>query len=209
MDRVPVVSHAVLALTERRGLHGVGGRESVEQSDPAATPPERIRYRLTRPQRLLPTLPGFVAATFSQTLFWLDGGPIDPALVPGLLIWGVLLPLALITTRSFGVTLTPSAAIAHNLRRRTIQWSDVQAIQIESLLGSRTVVIYEAGGRHTRLRAPMTGFLSWDRGFEEKFHTIGRWWLDHRGPDWVPVPPPAVWWSGPPASHGNPYAPST
>jgi hypothetical protein len=81
------------------------------------------------------------------------------------------------------------------------------SVQIESLFGSRTVVIYEAGGRRTRLRAPITGFLSWDRRFEEKFHTIGRWWLDHRGPDGAPVPPPKAQWGGPPASDGNPYAP--
>ncbi|MFF7473687.1 hypothetical protein [Streptomyces sp. NPDC008092] len=180
----------------------------MEQSQVAATPPERIRYRLTSLQRLLPVLPGFVVVVPSQTLLWLDGESSDSVIVPGLLIWGVLLPLVLITSRRFGVTLTPSAAIAHNFRRRTIPWSNVQAIQIESLLGSRTVVIYEAGGRRTRLRAPMSGFLSWDHSFEEKFHTIGRWWLDHRGPDWVPVPPPGVWWGGPPASHGNPYAPT-
>lgn len=179
----------------------------MERTQVAAVPQKRIRYRLTRSQRLLPVLPGFAVALPSQILFWLDGEPAGPGLVPGLLIWGVLLPLVLIASRSFGVTLTPSEAVAHNLRRRTIPWSDVQAVQIESLLGSRTVVIYEAGGRRTRLRAPTTGFLSWDRGFEEKFHTIGRWWLDHRGPDWVPVPPPGVWWGGPPASHGNPYAP--
>ncbi|MHB9860539.1 hypothetical protein [Streptomyces sp. YIM S03343] len=109
-----------------------------------------------------------------------------------------------------GITLTPSAAIVRRVRKRTIPWSNVQAIQVESYAGSRTVVIYEAGGRRTRLRAPITGFLSWDRGFEEKFHTIGRWWLAHRGPDWVPVPPPwAAWWLGPPVPgvrSGNPYA---
>ncbi|MER5796450.1 hypothetical protein [Streptomyces sp. NPDC001980] len=163
---------------------------------------------MTSLQVLLPPLPGFGVVMASQTLFWLEGDSFDLALVPGLLIWGVLLPLVLITSRRFGVTLTPSAAIVHGLRRRTILWSNVQAIRVESVLGSRTVAIYEAGGRHTRLRAPTTGFLSWDRSFEEKFHTIGRWWLAHRGPDWVPVPPPGVWWGGPPASQGNPYAPS-
>ncbi|MEU9346847.1 hypothetical protein AB0D74_37135 [Streptomyces sp. NPDC048278] len=178
------------------------------QAATAATPPEHIRYRLTSLQRLLPVLPGFGAVTTSQVLFWLDRGSLDPLLIPGLIIWGVVFPLVLITSWRFGVTLTPSAAVAHGFRRRTVPWSNVQAIRIESILGSRNVVIYEAGGRHTRLRAPMTGFLSWDRNFEEKFHTIGRWWLDHRGPDWVPVPPPTVWWDGPPASQGNPFAPT-
>ncbi|AVH56479.1 MULTISPECIES: hypothetical protein [Streptomyces] len=177
----------------------------MEQSQVAAVPSERVRYRLTRLQRLLPVLPNIVIVMAFQVLIWLDGGPFGPLLVSGLLFWGVL-PV-LITLLPFGVTLTPSAAIVHNLRRRTIPWSNVQAIRIESFFGSRTVVIYEAGGRCTRMRAPITGFLSWDRSFEEKFHTIGRWWLDHRGPDWAPVPPPGLQWGGPPASDGNPYAP--
>lgn len=173
----------------------------MEQSQVEAMPPERIRYRLTRLQRLLSVLPAIPVTAF-QVLFWLDGGSIGPLLFT-LLLWGVLLP----TSWPFGVTLTPSAAIVHNLRRRTIPWSNVQAILIESLFGSRTVVIYEAGGRRTRLRAPITGFLSWDRSFEQKFLIIGRWWLDHRGPDWSPVPPPGAQWGGSPASDGNPYAP--
>ncbi|MFI9605395.1 hypothetical protein ACIHCX_37250 [Streptomyces sp. NPDC052043] len=179
----------------------------MEQSQDTAIPPERIRYRLTGLQRLLPMLPGIIVMA-SQVLFWLDGGPSGPVLVSGL-TWGVLLGVVLITSRLFGVTLTPSAAIVHNLRRRTIPWSNVQAIQIESLFGSRTVVIYEAGRRRTRLRAPTTAFLSWDRSFEEKFHTIGRWWLDHRGPDWAPVPPPGAQWGGPLVPNGSPDAPPT
>lgn len=145
--------------------------------------------------------------SLSQALLWPDGGSSGFALGTGLVIWGVLLPLLLITSRSFGITLTPSAAVVHDFRRRSIPWSDVQAVQIEVLLGSRTVVICEAGGRATRLRAPTTGFLGWDRGFEEKSHTIGGWWLDHRGPDWTPVPSPWTPWGGPAAPPGNPYAP--
>ncbi|WP_234375499.1 hypothetical protein [Streptomyces sp. CB01373] len=174
------------------------------QSQVAAVRPERVRYRLTRPQRLLPLLPSSIGIAV-QVSVWLDVG--GHVVVPGLLAWGALLLLVLITSRFFGVTLTSSAAIVHNLRRRTIPWSNVQAIQIESFLGSRTVVIYEAGGRGTRLRAPITGFLYWDRGFEEKFHAIGRWWLEHRGPNWAPVPPPWTPWGGPPVSQGSPYAP--
>ncbi|WP_369225394.1 hypothetical protein AB5J52_31550 [Streptomyces sp. R39] len=176
------------------------------ESPGAAVPPEGVRYRLTPLQRVLPMLPPG-AISLGQTLLWWDGGSSEPVLATGLVIWGVLLPLVLITSRSFGITLTPSAAVVHGFRRRSIPWSDVQAVQIESLFGNRTVVIYEAGGRATRLRAPSTGFLSWDRGFEEKFHTIGRWWLDHRGPDWIPVPPPWTPWGRPPGSPGNPYAP--
>ncbi|MFE2063345.1 hypothetical protein ACFXDH_13200 [Streptomyces sp. NPDC059467] len=177
----------------------------MKQSQVGAVPPERIRFRLTPLQRLLSLLPAIVILAL-QGLSWLGRNPYRPRPVL-LLIWGVVLVVGLIASRSTGVTLTPSAAIVHNLPRRTVLWSDVQAIQIEPLMGNRAVVIYEAGGRRTRLRAPSTGFLSWDRGFEEKFHTIGRWWLDHRGPGWTPVPPPATPWGGPLGPDKNPYAP--
>ncbi|MEV5956660.1 hypothetical protein AB0M11_23300 [Streptomyces sp. NPDC051987] len=178
----------------------------MQESQGAAVPPEGVRYRSTLGQRLLPVIPAGVALAF-QLLLWWDGGSIDPLIGSGLVIWGVLVPLSVLTSRSFGVTLTPTAAVVHNFRRRTIPWSDVQAVQMESYAGSRIVVLYEAGGRATRLRAPSTGFLSWDRGFEEKFHTIGRWWLDHRGPDWTPVPPPWMVAGGPSAPPGDPFAP--
>ncbi|MGH1554427.1 hypothetical protein ACRAWF_28255 [Streptomyces sp. L7] len=107
----------------------------------------------------------------------------------------------------FGITLTPSAVVVHNLRRRTIPWPDIQAVQPESLLGTTTIVLYEANGRRTRLRAPSTGFPARDRHFEEKFHTIGTWWLAHRGPDWTPFPPRPAWPTAPQAPDENPFAP--
>ncbi|WP_405669428.1 hypothetical protein [Streptomyces sp. NBC_00055] len=123
--------------------------------------------------------------------------------------WAALSLVLLILGQYLGVTLTESRAIVHSLRRRTIQWSNVQAICVERFQGVQTVVIYEAGGRRTRLRAPITGFPSWDRGFEEKFRTIDRWWLDHRGPDWAPVLVPEVQWGGPPVPDGDPFASPT
>lgn len=179
----------------------------VELLQAQALSPERIRYRLTLLQRWLPGLPATVIVTAFQVLFWLDGGPFGPVLFTGL-VMGVAMPLlAMILSSPFGITLTPSAAVVHNLRRRTIPWSDVQAIRVESSLGSRAVVIYEANGRRTCMRAPTTGFPNWDRSFEEKFHTIGRWWLDHRGPDWAPVPPPCAQRDGRSAPDGDPFAP--
>jgi hypothetical protein len=84
-------------------------------------------------------------------------------------------------------TLTPYEVIAwHGLRRRRIPWDDVAYIEIQKRFGSRVIAIYQANGRRTRLRAPITGFLSWDKQFEEKFHTIGRWWLEHRTADAAP-----------------------
>ncbi|MFJ5213826.1 hypothetical protein ACIP98_03870 [Streptomyces sp. NPDC088354] len=165
-------------------------------------PAERIRYRSTALQRVLPVLPVALVDALSHLWFWWNGGPAGAA------SGAVVLPLVvLIASHPFGVTLTPSGAVVHNLTRRTIAWADVQAIGTESVLGARFVVIQEAGGRHTRLRAPLTGFLSWDRAFDEKLATIGRWWLDHRGPHWAPAPPPPVWRSGPPSPSGDPFAP--
>ncbi|MCP3819298.1 hypothetical protein NLX86_14660 [Streptomyces sp. A3M-1-3] len=178
----------------------------VKQSQADALARERIRYRLTVLQRTLPLLPGAAIIVAGQILFWAEGGPAGPVLVTGLVLWLVAPLVAVVSSSAFGITLTTSAAVVHNFRRRVIPWSDVQAIRIEPLMGSRTVVLHEANGRRTRLRAPMTGFLSWDRRFEEKFHTIGRWWLDHRGPEWTPVPPPRTWWDGP-TTAGDPYAP--
>jgi hypothetical protein len=180
----------------------------VEQSQAGAMPPERIRYRLIRLQRVLPVLP-FAVLVVGLDTWRLTSEPFGSEIAMSFGMWAGLLSGMLILGRYFGITLTESTAIVHNLRRRTIQWSNVQAIRVEPFQGTRTVVIYEAGGRRTRLRAPLTGFLNWDRSFEEKFHTIGRWWLEHRGPDWAPVPPPEAWRDGRPAPDGNPFAPPT
>ncbi|MCX5235545.1 hypothetical protein OG824_10015 [Streptomyces prunicolor] len=36
--------------------------------------------------------------------------------------WAVLLLLGSVLPSRFGITLTPSAAVVHNVRRRTIPW---------------------------------------------------------------------------------------
>jgi hypothetical protein len=132
-----------------------------------------------------------------------------PEMAESLGMWSAMLLVVLILGQYLGVTLTESRAVVHSLRRRTIQWSNVQAIRVERFHGNQVVVIYEAGGRRTRLRAPITGFLCWDREFEEKFRTIGRWWLDHRGPDWTPALLPGARWGAPPVPDGNPFASPT
>jgi hypothetical protein len=180
----------------------------VEQSPAMARPPERIRYRSTPLQSVLPALPLLVIVCGTKVWEWMSWKAVGAEMAESFGLWGAMLLVLLITGQHFGVTLTESTAIVHNLRRRTIQWSNVQAICVEGFHGAQTVVIYEAGGRRTRLRVPITGFLCWDRGFEEKFHTIGKWWKDHRGPDWTPVPP-AAQLSGPPVSDGNPFAAPT
>ncbi|WP_327122086.1 hypothetical protein OG206_32145 [Streptomyces sp. NBC_01341] len=121
--------------------------------------------------------------------------------------WSVLVLLMLVAWHYFGVTLTASAAVVHNVRRRTIHWPDVQAIRVENFQGNHVVVIYEAGGRRTRLRTPATGFLSWDRRFDEKFATIDDWWQQHRGPDWTPTPATEAPAGSPPLPNTTPDTP--
>ncbi|WP_406307207.1 hypothetical protein OHA61_39455 [Streptomyces sp. NBC_00885] len=175
-----------------------------------ASPPERVRYGLSRFQRALPFLPfavlGFVIEVI-EVNDWMRGEPFSAGPANPFWVWIAMPLLAMIVFPRHGVTLTPSAAVVHNLRRRTIPWSDVQGVHTESSMGVRAVVIYEATGRRTRLRAPITGVLCWDRGFEEKFHAIGRWWLAHRGADWAPVPPPWALRDGHSTSGGTPFAP--
>ncbi|MFJ4829468.1 hypothetical protein ACIP79_06015 [Streptomyces sp. NPDC088747] len=145
---------------------------------------------MTVRQRVLPVLPAVFGGLAFAGLLGTDG-TYSGGQVAVAALWAAALVLGSLLPFRFGVTLTPSAAVVHNLRRRTIPWSDVQAIRVEPVLGTSTVVIYEVSGRRTRLRAPTTGFLAWDRGFDEKFDVLGRWRWDHRGPDWTPVPPPA------------------
>lgn len=145
----------------------------------------------------MPVLPSVVITTF----LFINVGTRMPR--PGGLLglatfWFFLLVLTALFPARFGTTLTPSAAVIHSWRRRTIPWADIRGIQTESTRGTKTIVLYEANGRVTRLRAPSTGFLAPDRHFEEKFHVIGDWWLTHRGPDWSPVSAPSAL---------NPFAP--
>ncbi|MET9877373.1 hypothetical protein ABZZ36_22460 [Actinacidiphila glaucinigra] len=154
---------------------------------------ERVRFRPTWYQRMAPLLPGALlvtSLTIAAPLF--SPTPAGPDFTFAAAVW-LAVPAGLLLSARFGVTLTPTAAVVHNPRRRTIRWADVQGIWVESNMGVRQVVICEAGGRLTRLRAPATGLLYQDAAFEEKFRTIGEWWLRHRGPQWTPLPRP---WRG-------------
>lgn len=170
-----------------------------ERSPVDVTRRDFVRYRLTPSQHVLGLLFS-TAFMVPGILIWATdkSGSRPAGLGPGAFIalWVVSLwVVSVALTSSVGITLTPTAAVVHTLRRRNIPWCDVRAVRIENVMGTRTVVICEANGRSTRLRAPVSGFPRWDRRFEEKFHTIGRWWLDHRGPDWTPVTQ-RPWWDG-------------
>ncbi|KOU59478.1 hypothetical protein ADK57_33230 [Streptomyces sp. MMG1533] len=172
-------------------------------------PPQRMRYRCTRLQRVLPVLPLLVVVVGTRVFEWMAWRLTGSEMAESLGTWGAMLLVLLILGQYFGVTLTESTAVVHSLRLRTIQWSNVQAIRVERFRGAQIVVIYEAGGRRTRLRAPITGFLCRDHEFGEKFRAIDRWWLDHRGPDWTPVLLPGAQWGGPPVPDGNPFTSPT
>lgn len=88
--------------------------------------------------------------------------------------------LALPFGGNYGADLTPHHIDVRGLRNRRIPWDRIVGIHIEKTVLGRRVVIYEADGRRTRLRAPLSGFLSWDRRFEEKFHAIERQWIAAR-----------------------------
>ncbi|MFJ8798311.1 hypothetical protein [Streptomyces sp. NPDC102487] len=179
------------------------------QSHVVAGPPSRLRYRHTLLQSVMPGLPLLVIVWATKIWDWMTGTPVGAEMTESFGMWGGMLLVLLIAGRYFSVTLTESTATVHSLRRRTVQWADVQAIRIEGFQGAQVVVLYEADGRRTRLRAPITGFLCWDRGFEDKFRTIVGWWQEHRGPDWAPVLLPGAHVSGPPLLDGNPFASPT
>jgi hypothetical protein len=102
-------------------------------------------------------------------------------------IAAMLFIVTALETRWFGVTLTSTEVRVHSLRRRTIRWTDVRAVTTENVLGTRVVVVHEEN-RRTRLRAPITGWLTWDRHFDQKYQTIGQWWLEHSGTVEQPLP---------------------
>ena len=176
-------------------------------SSPSGRPqPAEVRIRMAVWQRVTPFLPLAVLTTVLFTTAGTEFPP--PGGVPGVVaFWVAVLVLGNVLPARFGITLTPSAAVVHNVRRRTIPWSDIQAVQRQSTMGVRTIVLHEANGRSTELRAPTTGFLSWDSRFEKKFHTIETWWQTHRGPTWTPIPPSQAWWNTPQPPDRDPLAP--
>lgn len=146
-----------------------------------------VEFRMTVLQRLMPMASAVIGCVLALAAVQLMGEPTSfDAILHGLAAPLIGALIGTLAPPTYRITLSPHMAQVRNLRRRTIYWSDVQVIRIEKQFTNRTIVIYEADGRKTRLRAPVTGFLVWDRRFEEKFHVIGQWWLDFRGPDWQP-----------------------
>ena len=59
--------------------------------------------------------------------------------------------------------------------------ADIASVSTDRMLGTTYVIVWDASGRSTRLRAPMTGLLAWDRDFEAKYQTITAWHQALRG----------------------------
>lgn len=158
-------------------LLGVGVHEDL------AVEVEAVSYRVTLTQ--LTWLWLWLALTYGAValIIWLQSPDDSWSDTSYPLLTGALvgLPLASITRLQMSVTLTPDALIHRRLRRRQIPWTNISQISTQSLMGGRSVVVYEHSGRRTRLGVPVTGLMYWDRDFDAKFHAIGEWFMAHRG----------------------------
>jgi hypothetical protein len=135
---------------------------------------ESIKFRLFRLAMLVVTLALLLASNL-----W----------TPLVLVFGLIVGSATVVGGHwFGVDLTASDAVVNNLRRQRIPWAGVQAVTRESRMGVQSVALWTVGGERIRLAAPSANFLRLDlsaRDFEQRFHIIGQWWLEHRGEEWM------------------------
>jgi hypothetical protein len=99
-------------------------------------------------------------------------GQVFSSVATFVMTWGVVSGLLF---RWQGVTLAPDGLHVHNLQARTLRWTDIAVLDTDRVLGTTYVIVRETSGRSTRLRAPTTGPLAWDRDFEAKYQTITRW----------------------------------
>jgi hypothetical protein len=90
--------------------------------------------------------------------------------------WGALLGLHMFR---LGLTVTPDVLVAHGWSCRVIAWRDIERITIQGSWDRKSVWVQETSGRKTKLRAPATGWLNWDRNFDAKFRWLGEWYMAH------------------------------
>ncbi len=110
------------------------------------------------------------------TVFWIG---LLVAFVPELL-W----------LRTTGIDLTPDALVLRGLRRRVMPWPEITSMRIAPLVGTQSILV-TTRDEQRRLRAPVhTPFVGPDREFKAKADTLYRYWVEHRGGDWSPAPPP-------------------
>ena len=137
----------------------------------------RIRSTFTQWLWLLVAVVGAIALTQAGLALVFDDAPAQTrqlfvSVATFAVVWAAITALVF---RWQGVTLAPDGLHVHSLRPRTIPWADIASLSTQRLLGATYVIVWEASGRWTRLRAPTTGLLAWDRDFEDKCRTIGTW----------------------------------
>jgi len=103
------------------------------------------------------------------------------------LVVGCVFVAEALLIRTFGVDLTPECANTRGLRRRSIPWSQVQAVLNHRQLGTMRVSLVLESGQRVTLRAPSTWWGLGSTEYGVDFDRIGHWWLDHRGELWRPV----------------------
>jgi hypothetical protein len=116
-----------------------------------------------------------------------------PELALGYLLVSALWVALGLWMRTRGVDLTQESVVVHAVRRRSIPWSQVQAVlrQVEPL-GTWAILLILHGGERVVLRLPTTVWGgSGGAEYERSFHRIGQWWLAHRGASWRPERPEA------------------
>jgi hypothetical protein len=155
-------------------------RAIAEMSKPDAM---SIRFRPPLWPQLFILLPGLASGLHIMLVLHIEVGFLIP--------WIALLVLTCALGRWFGITLTTTDAVLYSLRPRRIPWTSIQAVTQEHVIGTRQVALWTDTGQRIALRAPI---VAWpgvgNKQFDKHFHTIGRWWLEHRGADWSPAPPP-------------------
>ena len=137
----------------------------------------RIRSTFTQWLWLLVAVVGAIALTQAGLALVFDDAPAQTrqlfvSVATFAVVWAAITALVF---RWQGVTLAPDGLHVHSPRPRTIRWPDIAWLSTQRLLGATYVIVWEASGRWTRLRAPTTGLVAWDRDFEDKCRTIGTW----------------------------------
>ena len=143
------------------------------------------RFRLSRLQRRLVLLfyPPILLVVLGPAL--ISGHAADGAAVITVVELGIFALLYRVS-RGFGIELQEHCALLVGLRHQLLPWDDVQAVEVDSMLGTRSVVLVGVNHRY-RLRAPVTGPLQKDEDFDEKAESIRWWWVTHREPSSLPV----------------------
>jgi hypothetical protein len=145
----------------------------------------------TRPFGWLPMLVAAAALLADAALLAPDrSGPMSPHFF--FVSLGCLMAIEALWLRTRGIDLTPEFAVVRGFRRRSIPWSDVQAVLYRRRkFNTWDVQLILASGKPVALRAPTKWLGFGVARYDRDFHRIGQWWLAHRVDSWTPAPPQA------------------